>query len=120
MGGEIWFEASRNDAFGILTRHAIANSYAVLVSNPITLAHARRYGLNNLLYVPWPLDENVYSPGDASAIRADWQARLGGDFFVLTSMRMDRHWKGAHHALDGFARFAAHAPPGKIGCYRLG
>src|SRR5437868_12871410 len=50
IGGEIWFEASRNDAFGILTRKAIGASYAVLVSNPITLTHARRYGLHNLLY----------------------------------------------------------------------
>jgi len=114
IGGEIWFEASRNDAFGILTRKAIGASYAVLVSNPITLPHARRYGLHNLLYVPLPLDEDVYSPGDSADIRSEWQERIGGDFFVLTSMRMDRHWKGAQHALDGFARFASEAPQARL------
>src|SRR6185437_8546380 len=71
IGGEIWFDASRNDTFGILTRRAIAASSAILVSNPITLAHARRYGMYNLLYVPWPLDGQVYSPRNADDIRAD-------------------------------------------------
>ena len=113
-GGDIWLEASRNDAFGILTRRAIGASSAVLVSNPITFAHARRYGLSNLLYVPWPLDEEVYCPGEADDIRAEWRSRVGGDFFVLTSMRMDRRWKGAQHALDGFARFASRAPEARL------
>ena len=52
MGGEIWFEAARNDEVEIITRRGIENAYAILVSNPITLAHARRYGLRNLFYVP--------------------------------------------------------------------
>lgn len=114
IGGEIWFEAARDDALGILTRRAIAASFAVLVSNPITLAHARRYGLRNLLYVPWPLDEQIYCPGSCDEIRNDWRSRVGGDFFVLTSMRMDRHWKGAHHALEGFVRFSAAAPRARL------
>ena len=113
-GGDIWLEASRNDAFGVLTRRAIGASSAVLVSNPITLAHARRYGFHNLLYVPWPLDEDVYCPGNADDVRAEWRSRVGGDFFVLTSMRMDRRWKGAQHALDGFARFASRAPEARL------
>jgi glycosyltransferase involved in cell wall biosynthesis len=113
IGGEIWFEAARNDTFGILTRRAIGASSVVLVSNPITLAHARRYGFHNLLYVPLPLDEDVYSPGDDD-IRDEWRDRMGGDFFVLTSMRMDRHWKGAELALEGFARFALHAPQARL------
>ncbi|WP_076858900.1 glycosyltransferase [Bradyrhizobium mercantei] len=113
-GGDIWLEASRNDSLGILTRKSIASSYAALVSNPITLPHARRYGLHNLLYVPWPLDEDVYSPGDSADIRSEWRDRVGGDFFVLTSMRMDRYWKGAQHALDGFVRFASQAPQARL------
>lgn len=114
IGGEIWFEASRNDPLGILTRRAIEAASAVLVSNPITLPHARRYGLHNLLYVPLPLDEDVYSPGDSADIRSEWRDRIGGDFFVLTSMRMDRYWKGAQHALDGFVRFASRASEARL------
>jgi glycosyltransferase involved in cell wall biosynthesis len=114
MGGEIWFEAARNDEVGIITRRGIENAYAILVSNPITLAHARRYGLRNLLYVPWILDEETYRPADARAVRAEWEREIGGDFFVLTSMRIDREWKGAHHALDGFAKFAAKVPGARL------
>jgi glycosyltransferase involved in cell wall biosynthesis len=113
-GGDIWFEASRNDLVGLSSRRGIENAYAVLVSNPITLAHARRYGLRNLLYVPWVLDEEIYQPGDAQATRAEWQREIGGDFFVLTSMRIDNQWKGAHHALDGFAKFAASVPGARL------
>jgi glycosyltransferase involved in cell wall biosynthesis len=114
MGGEIWFEAARNDEVGIITRRGIENAYAILVSNPITLAHARRYGMKNLLYVPWSLDEEIYRPADAQAARAEWEREIGGDFFVLSSMRIDKHWKGAHHALDGFAKFAAKAPGARL------
>ncbi len=113
-GGEIWFQASRNDDVGIITRRGIENAYAILVSNPITLAHARRYGMRNLLYVPWTLDEETYQPGDAQAIRAEWEREIGGDFFVLTSMRIDKEWKGAHHALDGFAKFAEKVPGARL------
>lgn len=113
-GGDIWFEASRNDDLGVITRRSIENAYAILVSNPITLAHARRYGMRNLLYVPWSLDEETYQPGNAQAIRAEWEGKFGGDFFVLTSMRIDNEWKGAHHALDGFAKFAANVPGARL------
>jgi glycosyltransferase involved in cell wall biosynthesis len=114
IGGEIWFEAARNDEVGIITRRGIENAYAILVSNPITLAHARRYGMRNLLYVPWCLDEEVYEPAGAQAVRAEWEQKIGGDFFVLSSMRIDKHWKGAHHALDGFAKFAAKVPGARL------
>jgi glycosyltransferase involved in cell wall biosynthesis len=113
-GGDIWLEASRNDVTGINTRRGIENAYAVLVSNPINLAHGRRYGMRNLLYVPWILDEEIYQPADASPTRAEWEQKIGGDFFVLTSMRIDKEWKGAHHALDGFAKFAADAPGARL------
>ena len=113
-GGEIWFDAARNDTAGIIARRGIENAYAILVSNPITLAHARRYGMRNLLYVPWILDEEIYQPGDAQETRAEWEREIGGDFFVLTSMRIDQQWKGAHHALDGFAKFAANVPGARL------
>ena len=113
-GGEIWFDAARNDTAGIIARRGIGNAYAILVSNPITLAHARRYGMRNLLYVPWILDEEVYQPGNAQETRAEWEREIGGDFFVLTSMRIDQQWKGAHHALDGFSKFAANVPGARL------
>ena len=98
----------------IITRRGIEKAYATLVSNPITFAHARRYGLRNLLYLPWILDEEMYQPADAQAIRAEWVRDIGGNFFVLTSMRIDELWKGSQHALDGFAKFAAKVPDARL------
>ena len=48
-GGDIWQEASRDDALGRLQREAFARAGCLLASNPITFAHARRYGLTNLI-----------------------------------------------------------------------
>jgi glycosyltransferase involved in cell wall biosynthesis len=114
MGGEIWFDAARDDELGRITRLALEKAYCVLVSNPITLAHARRYGLKNCLYLPFAIDEERYFPGPEDEIRAQWQHASGGTFFVLTTMRLDNRWKGAHIALEGFARFAKDAPGARL------
>lgn len=115
MGGEIWFDAARDDALGRFSRLALRQAYAVLVSNPITLAHARRLGLSNCLYLPFWIDEDRYCPGEESDIRAEWQSISGGGtFFVMTSMRLDNNWKGADLALEGFARFVRAAPNARL------
>ncbi|MGE0767631.1 MAG: glycosyltransferase, partial [Hyphomicrobiaceae bacterium] len=113
-GGDIWFDPARGDTIGRLGRMALDKAFAVLVSNPITLAHARRYGLRNCLYLPLSIDEERYRPGLEPEIRREWQARSGGEFFVLTSMRLDNTWKGAQVALEGFARFASKAPTARL------
>src|SRR5258706_12278207 len=43
MGGDIWYECSRDDAHGRLQRIAFASAKAFLVSNPWSFAHARRF-----------------------------------------------------------------------------
>lgn len=114
MGGEIWFDAARDDNLGRITRRSLERASCVLVSNPITLAHARRHGLNNCLYLPFVIDEERYAPGPAPELRAEWEKKTGGDFFVLTSMRLDNEWKGAQIALDGFARFSRAYPRARL------
>lgn len=114
MGGEIWFDAARDDNLGRITRRSLERASCVLVSNPITLAHARRHGLTNCLYLPFVIDEEQYAPGPASDLRAEWEAKTGGDFFILTSMRLDNQWKGAHIGLDGFARFSRAYPGARL------
>ncbi len=104
-GGEIWFEPARDDEWGRLQLHALRKAAAIFVSNPITLAHARRYGLSNVIYFPYCLDEQVYAPGPRD-FRAEWQRQIGGDFFVMMSARIDDYWKGSQIALEGFAVFA--------------
>ena len=118
-GGEIWMEPARDDAYGRLQRRALEGAAVILTSNPITLAHMRRYGWAHSLYVPWFLDDEVYAPGPAD-MREGWRERMGGDFFVLMSARIDDHWKGSQIALEGFARFAAHHPGARLVTLRWG
>lgn len=113
-GGDIWFDPARKDAHGRLALRALREAYAILVSNPLTLAHARRYGVSNCLYLPFCIDEEMYSPGAEHEIRAEWMRRTGGDFFVLTSMRLDNAWKGASIATEGFQRFVQNAPGARL------
>ncbi|MCB1738828.1 MAG: glycosyltransferase family 4 protein [Gammaproteobacteria bacterium] len=112
-GGEIWVECSRGDLLGHIQRRAFACSNAILASNPWTYAHARRYGFRNVVYVPFFLDEERYSPGEGKA-RPDWEARTGGDFFVLSTARMDFEDKGSLVGLEGFARFANRFPGARL------
>lgn len=122
-GGEIWFEAARDDLLGRLQRRALAGAAAIFVSNPITLAHARRYGFKNALLMPWMIDDEVYHPGptpESRAIRDQWERQTGGRFFVLMTARLDNAWKGARHAIEGFAQFAQHHPEARLVLLRWG
>lgn len=104
-GGDIWFEASRDDQLGEITRRSFANSRLFLVSNPWSFAHARRFGFTNLVYLPKIIDETVYAPGYGHA-RKEWEARSGGRFFVLSSSRLDERNKGSSIGIRGFAEFS--------------
>ncbi|HET9473626.1 MAG TPA: glycosyltransferase, partial [Steroidobacteraceae bacterium] len=106
MGGDIWYECSHDDRLGRLQRTAYFNANAFLVSNPWSYAHARRFGMRHLIYLPVLLDEEAYSPG-IGRFRSEWAAAIGGEFFVLCTARLDDLYKGSKIALDGFARFAA-------------
>lgn len=112
-GGDIWFEAARGDVLGELMRTSFANARLLLVSNPWTYAHARRYGFTNLVYLPKMLDETVYSPGTGT-VRTQWAAASGGDFFVLTSSRLDERNKGSSVGLRGFAAFCREVPGARL------
>lgn len=113
-GGDIWFEPARKDQYGQLALRALREAYAILVSNPLTLAHARRYGVANCLYLPLCIDEEKYRPGEEPDVRSEWTRRSGGDFFVMTSMRLDNTWKGASTAIEGYAKFARDAPGARL------
>jgi glycosyltransferase involved in cell wall biosynthesis len=112
-GGDLWFEASRQDEFGSLQRRSYANARAILATNPWAYANARRFGFRHVLYVPLIVDIDAYSPG-APVCRKEWQAQIGGEFFVLVTARLDRTWKGSHIGLEGFIRFAVHHPEARL------
>lgn len=93
VGGDMQFDCGRADEHGKAMRMAFANARFVLMSNPHTLAHCRRLGLTNAVYLPYPVDSDRYCPGDGLA-RQEWVARFGGEVFVLTTSRIDRDVKG--------------------------
>jgi glycosyltransferase involved in cell wall biosynthesis len=113
MGGDIWYECSRDDAYGRLQRAAFQRAGAFIVSNPWSPAFARRYGMKNMVYAPFLIDEDKYSPGPAQW-RDRWVAATGGDFFVLMTSRQDYRFKGSDVAVRGFARFAAAVPGARL------
>ncbi|MEI8394540.1 MAG: glycosyltransferase [Rhodospirillaceae bacterium] len=106
VGGDIWYECSRDDAFGRLQRMAFGRASVFGVSNPWSFAFARRYGFRHMTLLPFMLDDTVYSPGP-SRYRDDWNRRSGGTFFVLSTARLDDYYKGSGIAFEGFAAFAA-------------
>jgi len=112
-GGEIWYECARDDALGRLQRLGFHHANAFLVSNPWSFAHARRYGMRHLIYVPFILDQETYCPGEAT-VRAQWQAQSGGDFFVLSTARVDEFFKGSSIGLEGFAAFSRQRPGARL------
>ncbi len=103
-GGDIWFEASRDDMLGRLQRAAFKNANVLFVADPLALAHSRRHGFSNGIYIPHYLDQKKYSPGH-SRFRSEWQNQYGGDFFILTSARLDDHFKGSTMAFNATIQF---------------
>jgi hypothetical protein len=118
-GGDLWLDCSRNDAFGQLQRLSYARSGAILATNPWAFAHARRFGFRHVVYAPLIIDVERYAPGPRD-LREQWAAQVGGDFFALTTARIDKTWKGSHIALEGFARFAARNPQARLVCVGWG
>lgn len=113
IGGEIWYECSRDDLLGRLQREAYRRARIVFASNPWSFAHARRYQMHNVIYVPLILDEEFYSPGP-SLVRREWTEQSGGDFFVFSAVRQNDTVKGTLIGLEGFARFAARYPGARL------
>jgi len=112
-GGDLWLEPSKDNDYGRIQMFGAAFARAIFISNPIPLAHLRRYGLNNAIYFPWFLDDEIYSPGPPE-FRPQWAAQSGGNFFVLISARIDDTWKGSQTALEGFAKFAKNYPSARL------
>lgn len=112
MGGDFWLDCSRDDMLGRLMRKTYNHATAFIMSNPWSLSHARRYGMNNLVFLQAIFDEEFYSPG-TSDVRKEWEQKSGGSFFVISTARLD-DWKRNDIGLDGFARFLAKNPDARL------
>ena len=112
-GGDFWFEASRNDSFGLLQRRSYQTASAILATNPWAYSTVRRFGFHHAIYAPLIVDTEAYAPG-ASPIRQIWQQEVGGDFFALVTARIDRRWKASHVGIEGFLQFARSHPHARL------
>ncbi|WP_422026929.1 glycosyltransferase [Pyruvatibacter mobilis] len=112
-GGDLFFEASRDDVFGRLQRRSYRRSKAILATNPWAYSAARRFGFNHVVYAPLLVDTDAYSPGPSSG-RRQWEAETGGSFFVLATARLDRTWKKSDVGFDGFKKFALKVPEARL------
>jgi glycosyltransferase involved in cell wall biosynthesis len=113
MGGDIWYDCSRDDIYGQLQRKSFSSANAFLVSNPWSIAHARRYQMKNFIYLPFIIDEQKYSPGE-SKWRQEWIQQKGGNFFVLCTARLDNFYKGSNLALEAFMEFSKLNPNARL------
>ena len=112
-GSDMRIAANRGDDYGELHRAAYRNCTAFLVSNPWSIAHARRLGLTNMVFLPTMISEAIYKPGPP-VCRNEWRERVGGNFFVLSTSRLNDEIKGSSRALAGFVRFAKQAPEARL------
>lgn len=103
-GGDIWYECSRDDQLGHLQRASFKSAGLIIASNPWSYAFARRYGFKNMVHVPTLLDSELYSPGFPK-FRDEWRREYGGNFFLLSTARLDDFFKGSNIAIDAIAHF---------------
>jgi glycosyltransferase involved in cell wall biosynthesis len=72
----------------------------VVITNADVLSSARRLGLDNYVFIPHPVDETKYTPGE-SAFRAG--LGLGDEHLLLSPSSQTWHIKGNDALLRGFA-----------------
>lgn len=93
VGGDLQLDCGRTDDHGRAMRMSFAGARFILASNPHVLAHCRRLGFRNAVYLPYPMDSDHYCPGPGS-MRQEWTERFGGSVFILSAVRLDDRVKG--------------------------
>jgi glycosyltransferase involved in cell wall biosynthesis len=97
-GHDVEDDIGRGDQYGQVMNLCYNAAKFLMISNPHTLGHSRRLGLTNGLYMPYPMDDRRYCPGQGNA-RDEWEATTGGRFFVLMTARLDPEVKGQDEKL---------------------
>ncbi len=93
VGGDLQSDCGRPDDLGQLMTLSFNAAKFLMISNPHTLGHSRRLGFTNGIHVPYPMDTTRYKPGEGRS-RNKWMSMFGGDFFVLSTARLDQKIKG--------------------------
>ena len=93
VGGDLSWDCGRADDWGRAMTLTFNAARFLLISNPHTLGHSRRLGFTNGVYLPYPMDDRRYAPGEGAA-RRRWEAQWGPGTYVLTTARLDAKDKG--------------------------
>jgi glycosyltransferase involved in cell wall biosynthesis len=93
VGGDLQIDCGRADALGQVMGLAFNGARFLILGNPHPFAHCRRLGMANAVYLPYPMDDHRYCPGEARA-RQDWERHFGPGVYVLSSARIDHAVKG--------------------------
>lgn len=110
VGWEMQYECGRRDQYGRLMALSFAAARFIVVSNPHMLGHCRRQGFSNAVYLPYPMDDSRYCPGEGRS-REEWTQRLGPGVFVFSPCRLDASVKGqSPELLDALAIVAEKHP----------
>jgi hypothetical protein len=93
VGGDLQNDVGRGDAYGAAMGLAFAAARFFVIGNPHPVGHCRRLGLTNAVYLPYPINDDIYCPSEGRA-RREWIERTGGDTFFLSTARIDKAVKG--------------------------
>ncbi len=93
VGGDLQFDCGRNDDLGKLMLLGVNAARFLTISNPHAIGHCRRLGLTNGVYLPYPMDDHDYCPGEGK-IREQWNQIYGDGIYVLMTSRLDSKVKG--------------------------
>jgi glycosyltransferase involved in cell wall biosynthesis len=110
VGGDLELDCGRADALGEVLGLSFNAAHFLILGNPHPVAHCRRLGFANAIYLPYPMDDHRYCPGEPKA-RPIWEQQFGPGFYVLSSARVDHAVKGNGAAQLRTLMSAAHARP---------
>lgn len=90
-----------DDWYGRLLSIAYRKAARVFITNPDVIESARRLELENYEFLPHPIDETKYTPGEGK-LRRQFEAD-GFDFVAVAPSRHDWEIKGTDRMLRAFA-----------------
>lgn len=93
VGGDMMLDCGRRDNVGRAILTAFAAARFIIGSGLSPVAHARRLGLNNPVFLPYPMDSQKYRPGPGMA-RKEWESICGPGVYALMTARIDTQYKG--------------------------
>lgn len=94
---------------GRLLASAYQHAHKVIITNPDVLPMAKRLGLKNYVFIPHPVDEEKFCPGE-SQIRQQLEQEFGNDVVVLFApARHDWVVKGTDKMIQAISRLIKEA-----------